>query len=248
MVSSPATDFSKQHSKMASSTPVQSSQRSGGPPSSSGGSPTYLEVPPRSHVETLLAQFLSGRADESADENADVSAEVTALAEASDRLLHAIQGLGSNEAAALMEADPAVSQVGPSRGPSLAGSSKRLLALIQNVANHPDSSVAADPAVVRLSARGRARGPTEGQAAGAPETPLSLGDREILRDASELRASYREKARKLLLIIRSLPPRPRRPRSPSLPKTPPSSAWAPPTAYATRAGPRGARRPPPVLR
>ena len=48
-----------------SSSPTQSSQRSR---SSSGGSTTYLEVPPRSRVETLLAQFLSDLRDAYDDE------------------------------------------------------------------------------------------------------------------------------------------------------------------------------------
>lgn len=203
-----------------SSSPTQSSQRSR---SSSGGSTTYLEVPPRSRVETLLAQFLSDLRDayddEKADENANVSEEVTALAEASDKLLNAVQSLGANEAASLIKADPAILEVGPSGALTLAGSSKRLLALIQNVANHPDSNIATDPAIVHLGPAS-ARGPTEGQTP-AEAPPLSLGDREILRDVRELRASYREKARKLLLIIRSLPPRPRAQRGePAVPEDP----------------------------
>ena len=192
---------------MSSQTPITTSPRS-------RSSSPLLQVPPRSHLETLLALFLTtdedkngaGQepiedmdVDEMVVEGMNLSEQVVALHDASERLLHAIQSQADlNDAAMLIESDVAIVQLGPAQGSALPQSSRRLLTLIQNIANHPGSSVATDPAIVRIS-------PSTRRVHGQAVADLSLGDREILRDVRDIQAAYREQAGRLMNIIRSLP-------------------------------------------
>ena len=215
----------------------------------SRSSSPLLEVPPHSHVNTLLAMFLTSDTDDMADflemdesdesdeedgieqafgEIADmtmnIAEQVAALTDASERLLHMIQGQGSlNNAALPLESDLAIVQLGPSHGPSLSESSRRLLRLVQSLSSEPDTSVLTDLAVVRVggsSPREQVHDQGQGQRPLPDESNLSLGDREILRDVREIRAAYLEQTRRLKRIIRSLPPQVRGEQSPVDPQDP----------------------------
>ncbi|KAK7751229.1 hypothetical protein SLS62_006774 [Diatrype stigma] len=105
-------------------------------------------------------------------------ASAESLAADSQRLLALIQGTSRDRVAEVMAADPAILECGRPAGSTLDDASQRLLTLVQNIAEHPGTSVATDPAVVRIGpAWPIVRGGTFAAGSGGGRTTSAEGSR-----------------------------------------------------------------------